>query len=186
MYNKLIAITNRHLCEENMYFAQIGKIVSCHPNALILREKDLTVQEYRQYAMKVKFLCEKEGVPFYIHSHVEVAKELGCDAVHFSIPKLREYKDVVQYFQQISVSCHSLEDAREAQELGATRIVLGNIFETDCKKGLPGKGLQFLQHIAEQVEIPVYAIGGISLDNLEDVIKVGAAGGCMMSGFMKR
>lgn len=185
MYRRFIAVTNRYLCLEEQYFAQIEKIVGLHPDSVILREKDLTDEEYSVFAKKVKQICDTEGIALYLHSQVKTALMLGCEAIHFSIPKLRENKNNLSHFSQISVSCHSIEDALEAQNAGATRIILGNIFETDCKKGLPGKGLDFLKEIVEQVDIPVYAIGGITRENIEEVIKTGAAGGCMMSGFMK-
>ena len=77
------------------------------------------------------------------------------------------------------------EEAKEAERLGCTYITAGHIFLTDCKKGLPGRGLTFLQNICENVSIPVYAIGGISNENINDVRQTGAAGACIMSGFMK-
>ena len=89
------------------------------------------------------------------------------------------------HFEIIGASCHSLEEAKEAERLGCTYITAGHIFLTDCKKGLPGRGLTFLQNICENVSIPVYAIGGISNENINDVRQTGAAGACIMSGFMK-
>ena len=89
------------------------------------------------------------------------------------------------HFQIIGASCHSLEEAKEAQNLGCTYITAGHIFLTDCKKGLPGRGLPFLEEICKTVRIPVYAIGGISSQNMESVRKTGAAGACIMSGFMR-
>ena len=74
---------------------------------------------------------------------------------------------------------------KEAQDLGCTYITAGHIFLTDCKKGLPGRGLPFLEEICKTVRIPVYAIGGISSQNIESVRKTGAAGACIMSGFMR-
>ena len=68
---------------------------------------------------------------------------------------------------------------------GATQIILGTIFETDCKKGLKGKGIGFVEAICKACPLPVYAIGGINLERLPQVRKAGAAGGCMMSGFMQ-
>ena len=56
-------------------------------------------------------------------------------------------EDAKAYFEEIGVSCHSLEDALEAQQLGATYLTAGHIFETDCKKGLPGRGLDFLTSV---------------------------------------
>ena len=63
--------------------------------------------------------------------------------------------------------------------------VLGTIFETDCKKGLKGKGVEFVRQICARCPIPVYAIGGMNLERISLVRQAGAAGGCMMSGFMK-
>ncbi len=64
-------------------------------------------------------------------------------------------------------------------------MILGNIFETDCKKGLKGKGLEFLEEAVLSTTVPVYGIGGITKENLTALLERGAAGGCMMSGFMK-
>jgi thiamine-phosphate pyrophosphorylase len=83
----------------------------------------------------------------------------------------------------VSVSCHSLEEAKAAR--GADMIILGTIFETDCKKGLKGKGLDFLREVCAAVSVPVYAIGGITPHRLPEIKKAGAAGGCMMSYFMR-
>ena len=88
-------------------------------------------------------------------------------------------------FQEISVSCHSMEDMNFAVKNGATQIILGTIFETECKKGLKGKGLEFVREICKACPVPVYAIGGINLERLQQVMDAGAAGGCMMSGFMR-
>ena len=85
----------------------------------------------------------------------------------------------------LGASCHSLEEALEAERLGCTYIIAGHIFATDCKKGLPGRGLDFLKSICENVSIPVYAIGGIDSSNIEAVRNAGAKGACVMSGFMQ-
>ena len=80
-----------------------------------------------------------------------------------------------------------MEDARKAQRLGATYITAGHIYTTDCKKGLPPRGTDFLQDVCRAVNIPVYAIGGIKPDKtqLAEIQECGASGGCIMSGMMK-
>ena len=183
-YSKLIVITNRTLCRKD-YLEQIEKVTSLHPRALILREKDLDEAEYAALAKRVMGICGKNEIPCFLHSHVELAIQLECPRIHLSVPGLRKNCDRLDVFCEISVSCHSLADVREAERAGATQILLGNIFETDCKKGLPGKGLDFLREISAESQIPVYAIGGISQKNLPLVLQNGAAGGCMMSGFMQ-
>ena len=84
----------------------------------------------------------------------------------------------------LGTSCHSLADAKEAVALGCTYIVAGHIYDTACKQGLPGRGIEFLQNITEQINIPVYAIGGITPARLKYVIATGAKGACIMSGLM--
>ena len=77
-----------------------------------------------------------------------------------------------------------MEDALEAQALGCTYITAGHVFETDCKKGLPGRGLEFLCKVCNAVDIPVYGIGGIDYDNIALVLNAGANGACLMSSLM--
>ena len=82
-------------------------------------------------------------------------------------------------------SVHSVEDALRAERAGATYVTAGHIYATDCKKGLPGRGLDFLKEVCAAVRIPVYAIGGIDETNADACIEAGADGVCMMSGYMK-
>ena len=181
----LICITNRKLCSNN-FSDQIEMIASAHPKAIVLREKDLSEKEYEQLARQVMQICQKHGTQCILHSFSNVATTLGATAVHMPLPLLQKMTPQEKsHFQIIGASCHSLEEAKEAQNLGCTYITAGHIFLTDCKIGLPGRGLPFLEEICKTVRIPVYAIGGISSQNMESVRKTGAAGACIMSGFMR-
>lgn len=181
----LICITNRKLCSNN-FSDQIEMIASAHPKAIVLRDKDLSEKEYEQLARQVMQICQKHGTQCILHSFSNVATALGATAVHMPLPLLQKMTPQEKsHFQIIGASCHSLEEAKEAQDLGCTYITAGHIFLTDCKKGLPGRGLPFLEEICKTVRIPVYAIGGISSQNIESVRKTGAAGACIMSGFMR-
>ncbi|MGN0401985.1 MAG: thiamine phosphate synthase [Acetatifactor sp.] len=188
MFRDTIAITNRNLIKGD-YLEQIRKVVSLHPYALILREKDLTDEAYEELAGKVLQICEAGNVPCFLHSRYLVARKLGCRNIHLSLSDLRACKDSVREFEQISVSCHSLEDVEYAIQHGATQIILGTIFETECKRGLKGRGLSFVREVASYCrlhgDIPVFAIGGITPDNIEYVKEAGARGGCMMSYLMR-
>lgn len=78
---------------------------------------------------------------------------------------------------QIGISCHSLEDAREAERNGADYIFFGPIFDTPSKRSFgPPQGLDHLREVCEDVRIPVIAIGGINETNAQDSILAGAAG----------
>ena len=161
-------------------------IASVHPKAIVLREKDLSEKEYEQLARQVMQICQKHGTLCILHSFTNTAITLHATAIHMPLPLLRKMTTQEKaHFKIIGASCHSLEEAQEAQDLGCTYITAGHIFLTDCKKGLPGRGLSFLEEICKMVRIPVYAIGGISSQNMESVRKTGAAGACIMSGFMR-
>ena len=116
-----------------------------------------------------------------------MAAKLNCENIHLPLPVLMELseKDALESFKHIGTSVHSVEDALAAEKAGATCLTAGHIFDTDCKKGLPGRGLTFLENVCHRTKLPVYAIGGITPENLEVVRHAGAVGGCMMSLSMK-
>ena len=188
-YEHTIVITNRHLVQGD-FLEQLEKVTKLHPHALILREKDLTDDAYESLAKKVFDLCKREDITFFLHTKIEIARKIGCQNIHLSIPVLKglsetEKKALTEDFCEISISCHSMEDVEIAMAGGATQIILGTIFETECKKGVLGKGVEFVREICQKCPLPVYAIGGMNLQRLPLVIDAGATGCCMMSGFMQ-
>ena len=184
--DKVICVTNRHLCEKSLA-RQVEIVCKFHPKAIILREKDLPEDEYIILANEVLDICTKNGVECILHFYPNVAKKLKCNAIHLPLFKLRENRANLSEFKIIGTSVHSVEEAIEAQNLGATYISAGHIFATDCKKGVPPRGLEFLKEVCQAVNIPVYAIGGIKLsdEQIKLITDCGAAGGCIMSGMMK-
>lgn len=180
----ILCVTNRTLCKGD-FLKRIEKIASAHPAGIILREKDLSEAEYKELAEMVIKICNKYGTPCILHSFAGIAAELKCTALHLPLHILRILSDDEKaMFSTLGASCHSVEDAIEAEKLGCTYITAGHVFDTDCKKGLPGRGLDFLVKVCEEVSVPVYAIGGIRADNIADVRNAGAAGACVMSGSM--
>lgn len=182
MYDKLIAVTNRSLTSRS-YLAQIERICDRHPHAVLLREKDLPLGEYTGLARPVQEICRSRGVPLIIHSYPEAASALGIPRLHLPLSRLRELNNPQDY-EILGTSCHSMEQLREALSLGVSYVFFGNVFETACKPGVSAKGLTLLRDICSASPVPVYAIGGISPERLPAVLDAGAAGGCMMSGFM--
>lgn len=184
-YKQAIAVTNRTLCEEN-YPEQIEKVARLEPCAIILREKDLSDEAYRMLAIDIIQRMRAYHTRLILHSHVRVAIELEWHNIHLPIHMLRALsKQEQEKFCEIGVSIHCVQEALEAEKLGATYVTAGHIYTTDCKKGVEPRGLDFLREIVEQVKIPVYGIGGIHRYNAKSVLEQGAAGVCMMSEFMK-
>lgn len=95
------------------------------------------------------------------------------------------FREKYPHIKRIGTSIHSVEDAIFAELHGADYIIAGHIFATDCKKGLPGRGIEWLNSICNAVSIPVYAIGGISDANASMLSDCNIAGYCMMSASMQ-
>ncbi len=175
MCSKLICVSNRALCGTN-FIRRIRDIIDADI-PVILREKDLTEREY------YKLLCKIDRGNIISHSFVGAARSFGCSKIHLPLPLL-ETSDI-SGFAEAGASTHSVEEAVRARELGASYITAGHVFATDCKKGFAPRGTDLLRDIKNEVDIPVYALGGISPENARKALSAGADGVCVMSGFMK-
>lgn len=183
----ILAVSNRKLCKRP-FLEQIERVCKVHPEAVILREKDLEEEEYRKLAKEVMVICEKYQVPCILHNFWEVAMKLGCTSVHLPLHILRTLSENEKNkFTKIGSSVHSPEEAKEAEQLGASYLTAGHVYATNCKKGLPPRGLEFLKEVCQTVRVPVYGIGGVKFDEQQwqDMKKCGASGGCIMSGMME-
>lgn len=180
--SEILCVTNRKICKDN-FADRIKSLAAAKPAGIILREKDLAENEYKILAQEVLNICKSYDTKIIIHSYANTAKELGCRCLHVPLPILRSMTDR-NFFTVLGASCHSIAEAKEAETLGCSYIIAGHIFDTDCKKGLPGRGTEFLRNICDSVNIPVFAIGGIGENNIADIIKSGAKGACVMSGAM--
>lgn len=182
---KVIAVSNRKLCSRSL-LEQIDIMARYNkPDILILREKDLSEDEYEALAIEVIKKCEGYNIDCILHNYIDVAIRLGCKKIHLPMAVFKENKHKLNYFKIVGTSIHSVDEARIAEDLGASYVTAGHIFKTDCKKGLEPRGLEFLSNVCNAVSIDVYGIGGINKDNIETIIKAGAKGACIMSGFMK-
>lgn len=185
---KLLAITNRKLCNKD-FLEKIQDICRLNEKeikyvSIVLREKDLSENQYKDLATKVLEVCKNNNTECILHTYFNVAKELECKKIQLPLHLLKSNPNVCNDFDEVGVSIHSVSEAVEAMNLGATYIIAGHIFATDCKKGIPPRGLNFLESVCNSVSIPVYAIGGISPENAETAINAGAEGICIMSWLM--
>lgn len=181
---EIICVTNRNLCQRD-FLDQMERVSRSGVSSVILREKDLSEAEYEMMAQKILHICQKARIPCALHHFAHVAIRLGADRLHLPLGDLEKNPYLTKMSMIIGVSVHSVDQALRAQSLGANYITAGHIFETDCKKDIPGRGLDFLREVCSAVSIPVYAIGGISKDNFMKIQETGAAGACIMSGFMR-
>ena len=199
---KLNIISNRKLCENENLEKQIEKIFSAYERkiilknfdivALTLREKDLNKNEYLKLIEKVYPICQKYKINLILHQNYDLNLDdkYKIDGIHLSYNIFKSLNEnikaeLIKKYKRIGVSIHSLDEAKEVESLGASYVVAGHIFETDCKKGLEPRGLKFIEDLSSALSIPIFAIGGIDEKNSLSVINNGAFSICMMSTLMK-
>ena len=199
---KLNIISNRKLCENENLEKQIEKIFSAYERkiilknfdivALTLREKDLDKNEYLKLIEKIYPICQKYKINLILHQNYDLNLDdkYKIDGIHLSYNIFKSLNEnikaeLIKKYKRIGVSIHSLNEAKEVESLGASYVVAGHIFETDCKKGLEPRGLKFIEDLSSALTIPIFAIGGIDEKNSLSVIDSGAFGVCMMSSIMK-
>lgn len=189
-FQNIVAVTNRKLCKGSLE-AQMERVCRLQPRSVILREKDLEEDEYVELARRIGKICQDFQVPLIWHSFAEAASKEGVKAIHLPLWKLKELAgerpELLEQFTTIGASVHAPEEAVLAEKLGASYVTAGHVYATDCKRGLPPRGVGFLRDVCERVEIPVFAIGGIQIEGaqIEEVLQCGAAAACIMSGMMQ-
>lgn len=186
----LIAVTDRASCPRPLaeQIKRLTKLTELRPQAVILRAKSLDKAAYRTLALQAQQSCEAAGIPLILHSDWQLARELGISMLHLPLALLRQISEYERaYFTWLSTSVHSVGEAQEAQELGATVLIAGHIYTTHCKAGLAPRGLGFLQAVCSAVSLPGYAIGGIGFDATQhaELQANGARGACVMSAYMR-
>lgn len=186
----LIAVTDSATCPRPLpkQIERLAKLTELRPQAVILRAKSLDKAAYRTLALQAQQSCKVTGIPLILHSDWQLAHNLGISKLHLPLALLRQISEYERaYFTWLSTSVHSVGEAQEAQALGATVLIAGHIYTTQCKAGLAPRGLGFLQNVCSAVNLPVYAIGGISFDASQhaELQANGAREACVMSAYMR-
>lgn len=156
--------------------------------AIQLRGKNLSAKELLKIGERLRHLTHIESVKLFINDRIDVAMAIQADGVHLgqnSMPvKLARETSGDRFI--IGVSTHSLKEAMDAEVGGADFITVGPIFETESKLryGSP-VGLTTLADVCRKVKIPVFAIGGISIERVNSVMKEGAHGVAVISAILK-
>src|SRR5205823_1458169 len=120
------------------------------------------------------------------NDRLDVALAAQADGVHLAAQSLPVPDAVALADRRLIVgrSVHSLAEAVEAAERGADYVTFGHVFPTTTHPGVPPRGLSQLEEIVRAVDVPVLAIGGITVENLADVLATGCAGVAVISAIL--
>lgn len=180
----LYLITDRHRIGERPFLGTVTEALKGGLKALQVREKDLGPRALLALAYALRKLTLQYDARLFINDSVDIAIAVDADGVHLGqkgIPPFAVRK--ISRKLIIGVSAHSLEEAVNAENHGADFITLGPVYPTPSKlKYGDPIGLETLRVVAENITIPLFAIGGIKPDNLKEVMDSGADGVAVISG----
>jgi thiamine-phosphate pyrophosphorylase len=155
--------------------------------AVQLREKDLSGRDLFLLAERCQRLCQSYQAALFINDRVDVAIAVGAAGVQIGKPSIpvETARALLGSQKLIGVSTHTLEEAKAAEQNEADFILFGPVYFTASKAvyGSP-QGLSALKTIVDNISLPVYAIGGITLENLEPTQNTGVRGVALISAIV--
>ncbi len=182
---RLYAVTDRSWLKPGETLAEVVEtLLKAGVTCVQLREKEAEDAFILQEAQELKALCHRYGVPFLVNDRPDLAQAVGADGVHVGQEDtgLTEARNLLGPNALLGGSAHTVEEALAAQAAGADYLGCGAVFGSGTKHNVSQMPLETLTAICQAVDIPVVAIGGVSLDNLPLLADTGIAGVAVISG----
>ncbi len=151
-----------------------------------LREKNLSANAFFEQALAIKKTCHAHNVPLIINDRIDIALAVNADGVHIGQSDLPAHvvRQLIGNDKILGVSAKTMQQAKLAEAQGADYLGVGAVFGTTTKADADTISLDTLRQIAQAVQIPVVAIGSITVDNVEKLQNTGIAGVAVVSGIL--
>ena len=178
---RLCFITNRLETPDSLP-GRVERILAAGTPYVMLREKDLAPDQLTEMALKLAEMVGRCEARLIVNSGPAAARAAGAWGLQLPFEvflKTGRGPELAGF--NLGVSIHSLEEALEARRAGADYLLAGHIFATDCKLGQPGRGLDFLRDLRRRIDLPLWAVGGITPANIGEVLAAGADVACVRS-----
>lgn len=176
---KLYLVTDSDILEGRDFYNCIEEALKGGVTILQLREKDASGKEFLERAIKLRELTKKYNVKFIINDRVDIAMLCNADGVHIGqsdIPA-NKVRELIGEDKIVGVSARTVEEALIAKENSADYLGVGAMFTTTTKLDAKSVSIEKLKEIKKAVDLPIVAIGGLSLNNI-DKLKV-----CNVDGY---
>ena len=183
----LYLVTDRGLSRGRPTLEVVQAAVRGGVTCVQLREKSCSTREFIEEARTIKNFLAAHAVPLIINDRVDVALAVGADGVHLGqtdMP-LVTARSILGTGVIIGISAECLQDAVEAEKMGADYLGVSPIYDTPTKTDTaPSLGLEGLRRIRSAVRLPLVGIGGLNLANAAEVVANGAAGVAVVSAIV--
>jgi thiamine-phosphate pyrophosphorylase len=176
---RILLVTDRHQTQGRSLSTMLAQAVAGGVRAIQVRERDLSTRELLRLTQEIRTHTGLHAVQLIMNDRVDLVLALELDGVHLranSMPTAVARR-LLGAQRLIGISAHSLAEVRQANEEGADYVVYGPIFETPSKRAFgPPLGLDALESACRASRVPIFAIGGITRDRVQDVYRRGASG----------
>lgn len=181
---KLYVITNQDISRGKNNLEVVKAAIAGGADIIQLREKQISTRRVVEMGQQIKKFTNSRDIPLIINDRVDIALAIDADGVHLGQDDLpiSMARELIGEDKILGISTHSLKQAKEAEAKGADYIGVGPVFPTSTKPDYSPVGLELVEKVSQEIEIPFVAIGGIKLDNVRKVIKAGAKRIAVVSG----
>ena len=184
---RLYLVTNRYQDSVESFLEKIETACRSGVTIVQLREKNLTTNQYYQLAKEVKEITDAYQIPLIIDDRLDVCLAVDAAGLHIGddelpVPVARQ---VLGPDKILGVTAKTVKRALEAEEGGANYLGTGAIFPTTTKENAPITLISTLKTICQTVAIPVVAIGGLTSENIDQLIDTGIAGVAVVRDLMQ-
>jgi thiamine-phosphate pyrophosphorylase len=181
----LYAITDAALISRERFAETVEAAVRSGATMVQLREKDIPAEEVARLGKELLAVTRQYGALLIVNDHPSVALEIGADGVHVGRddPPVAEARALLGPNIIIGASCYGdVDKAVEAEQAGADYVAFGTPFPSPTKVKRTDISLDIFQAAKQRVNVPIFAIGGININNAAQVIGAGADGIAVVSG----
>ena len=184
---RLYLVTNRYQDSLQSFLEKIETACRSGVTIVQLREKNLTTNQYYQLAKQVKEITDAYQVPLIIDDRLDVCLAVDAAGLHIGDDELpvSVARQVLGPDKILGVTAKTVKRALEAEEGGADYLGTGAIFPTTTKENAPITLISTLKTICQRVAIPVVAIGGLTSENIAQLIGTGIAGVAVVRDLMQ-
>ena len=184
---RLYLVTNRYQDSLESFLEKIETACRSGVTIVQLREKNLTTNQYYQLAKQVKEITDAYQVPLIIDDRLDVCLAVDAAGLHIGDDELpvSVARQVLGSDKILGVTAKTVKRALEAEESGADYLGTGAIFPTTTKENAPITLISTLKTICQRVAIPVVAIGGLTSENIDQLIGTGIAGVAVVRDLMQ-
>ena len=184
---RLYLVTNRYQDSAESFLEKVEMTCRSGVTIVQLREKNLTTNQYYQLAKKVKEITDTYQVPLIIDDRLDICLAVDAAGLHIGDDELpvSVARQVLGPDKILGVTAKTVKGALEAEEGGADYLGTGAIFPTTTKENAPITLISTLKTICQRVAIPVVAIGGLTSENIDQLIGTGIAGVAVVRDLMQ-